>query len=351
MDLWQPTRRELLKTAPLLVGAAALPRPLLAAGPSASPLRFLVVGDWGRAGVYYQWHVARRMQAYVENPATTPHFIVSTGDNFYNFGVRSIRDPHWERSFERIYQFDTPWYSTLGNHDYGGIVDAQIAYRSPRADRWHMPARWYDMPAPHGHTFVDLFFIDTVAWRGKETFPYKDLGSSIDRSDQKKQLNDLIDWLDRSKAPIKLVFGHHAIHSIGKHGGSMEMTELDDVIRHYGVAAYINGHDHCMYHISHRGMHYICSGAGSEMLSAYTGNGVGHCVSPDHCPADKDERTILPVWHSFLAKDQAFADYNIEGGFAAFQVFPDRIDFQFFDSDIKRPRVHEHSIPVLPRTA
>ena len=354
MALWQPTRRELLKTAPLLIGAAGLPRPLLAAPPSDSPLQFLVVGDWGRAGVYYQWQVARRMQAYVENPATTPHFVVSTGDNFYNFGVRSTTDPHWERSFERIYQFDTPWYATLGNHDYGGVVDAQIKYRSPRVsayNRWNLPARWYQLQAPHGHSSVDLFFIDTVIWRGKETFPYKDLGSSIDKADQQKQLNDVIDWLDRSRAPIKIVFGHHAIHSIGDHGGKMEMTELDDLLRHYGVTAYVNGHDHCMYHISHDGMHYICSGAGSQMLSSYKGNGIGHCVSPDLCPSDPERRSILPTWHSFLATGQAAPEYNIRGGFAAFQVYRDRVDFQFMDSDLARPPVHKHSIPVLQRPA
>jgi hypothetical protein len=38
-----------------------------------------------------------------------------------------------------------PWFNTLGNHDYGypTSVDSQIQYRSPNANRWILPARYY----------------------------------------------------------------------------------------------------------------------------------------------------------------------------------------------------------------
>ncbi len=74
-----------------------------------------------------------------------PEFIVSTGDNFYPNGVRSIMDHNWIASFENIYtahSLQTDWYVVLGNHDYGGDPQAEIDY-SEVDRRWNMPARYY----------------------------------------------------------------------------------------------------------------------------------------------------------------------------------------------------------------
>ena len=343
MTLWHPTRRELITSAPLLLGAAALPAPLLAASPK--PLRFLVVGDWGRDGAAHQTAVANRMGE-VADAMGGIDFVVSTGDNFYTFGVGSAKDPQWETSFERIYthpEMQVPWHATLGNHDYGGFAEAQIERHG--VGRWKMPYFWHSrIGAKCGHPQADLFFIDTVAWQGDESWWWSLHGSKPTPERQRDQIRWLDASLAASTAPFKLVFGHHGIYSIGKHGGEKKMAELDDLLRHHRVAAYINGHDHCMYHVTHRGMDYICSGAGSEMLPIYTGGGDYGCVVAGYCEKSADGTPLFPVWQRFLAKSDD-DHYCLEGGFASFEVDATSIEVKFHDS---RPMEPRHCFTIAP---
>ena len=340
MTPWHPTRREFIATAPLVLGASALPAPLLAADPK--PLRFFVIGDWGREGWYWQRPVAAAMAARQDRSDSRASFVVSTGDNFYLLGVTSTSDPKWERSFERIYSKSLDrWYPVLGNHDYGGFVEAQIDY-SGKSDRWIMPSRWHTIRLTDlGRPDVQLFFIDTVAWIGSEGRFYRTVRSStVTRVDQLAQC----EWLDRElakAAPIRLVFGHHAIYSISAHGGAKELKELDALLRHHRVAAYINGHDHGMYHVRHEGMHYICSGAGSEVLPHYTGHRDTNCVLPDRC-GDKD-----PRWQSFLG-NSPYENFDLDGGFAAFELHPRHIEFEFIDGYNQRRYWNWIGLPAAP---
>lgn len=48
-----------------------------------------------------------------------PDFIISSGDNFYYFGVDSIYDPLWYKYYENIYNTkenlkNITWYAVLG---------------------------------------------------------------------------------------------------------------------------------------------------------------------------------------------------------------------------------------------
>jgi hypothetical protein len=110
-------------------------------------LKFLVMGDWGRVGEDHQKPVADQMGKVAKQIGS--EFVISTGDNFYPRGVQSEFDPLWKYSFEDIYtafslQWD--WYPVLGNHDYGGNPDAQVAY-SKISRRWRMPAHYYIKPS------------------------------------------------------------------------------------------------------------------------------------------------------------------------------------------------------------
>lgn len=79
--------------------------------------RFLVLGDWGREGDYNQTVVADAMAR--KAAVMRPDFVVSTGDNFYEWGLTSVDDPAFDISFRDIYnhtELQLPWHVVLGNH-------------------------------------------------------------------------------------------------------------------------------------------------------------------------------------------------------------------------------------------
>ena len=339
MSLLNPTRRGDIAAAPWLLGATH--SPLLAGrlGQTDS-LRFLVIGDWGRRGHDYQVDVASAMGRYAER--FPPEFVISTGDHFYDFGVPSVNSFLWASSFEHIYTADSlqraPWYAVLGNHDYGGSVGAQLD-RHDRG-RWRMPCKWYAWHgAEHGRPNVDIFFIDTVTWEGKENWWWRMHGDKIVPGEPEAQDEWLEVELAASTAAIKLVVGHHPIYSIGAHGGGKRLRCLDRLLCANGVTAYLCGHDHSMYHISRyrtaddwERLHYICSGAGSQMLPNYTGGAPVGCVMPTACRADR----TTPQWHAFFAEGRnaptaVRRDHHMPGGFAAIEVRGSEMRVDFID--------------------
>lgn len=306
----------------MLAGSAAFPSALLSALPSEQPINFLVVGDWGRDGKAFQRHVAAQMERTAAG--LDSEFIVSTGDNFYTLGVSSKHDGQWRRSFEDIYKAESlqrPWYPVLGNHDYGGSARAQIE-RKTVSSRWKMKDYWYvvggDELTPRRDD-VHFIFINTVVWIGKEGLPFNLLGSDVKKGQQEEQKRWLDEELSRRKG-IKLVFGHHPIYSVGPHGGRPMLQDLDEMLRRHGATAYICGHDHCLYHIRHAGMDYICSGAGSQILTRYTGGITPGCVLKTACDS-LESGPPGPVWKSFLSI----------AGFAAFRIDAGGADVRFID--------------------
>src|SRR5882672_10644893 len=106
-------------------------------------LSFYVVGDWGRDGKRGQLEVSEAMNKTTH--LITPKFIISTGDNFYPDGVKTVDDKQWQTSFEKVYTADglqCPWYVVLGNHDYHSNPQAEVEY-SKTNKRWQMPSRYY----------------------------------------------------------------------------------------------------------------------------------------------------------------------------------------------------------------
>ncbi|MCM3876004.1 MAG: tartrate-resistant acid phosphatase type 5 family protein [Thermoanaerobaculia bacterium] len=250
--------------AAVLGGAAALSQ----GEPAAPPLTFLAIGDWGRGGEFGQRDVAAQMGAFAERSPV--RFIVSTGDNFYEYGVKSAADPLWKRSFEDVYTAKSlmvPWYVALGNHDHRGSAAAEIEY-GKTSPRWRMPDLYYTLTEKVSATsMLQLFVLDTSpfisAYRGSLSV------TKVAGLDPKTQLAWLEKELANSNASWKIVVGHHPVYSAGEHGNTRELIrDVKPLLERYGVRIYLNGHDHDLQHLREGAVHYFTSGAGSKTNEA-----------------------------------------------------------------------------------
>ncbi len=222
--------------------------------PEAARLSYVVLGDWGRRGGSYQQDVAVQMGFTAQRLAS--RFVISTGDNFYERGVRSVTDTHWKASFERIYTHTalmTPWYITLGNHDHKGNVQAQIDY-SRRSARWTLPAAYYSVVQEiDEETTVRFVFLDTEPIHKRD-------------KDAPRQRRWLDSTLTASTAERNIVVGHHPVYSGGDHGDDeVLIQDLLPVLKKHQVDAYFSGHEHDLQHLHDGDLHYFVSGAASKV--------------------------------------------------------------------------------------
>ena len=293
-------RRSFIAGSAALGGATLLSTvPAVAKPPRAS---FLVVGDWGREGTSNQREVAVAMGRRAEE--TAARFVVTTGDNFYEDGVKSVDDPLWKSSYEDVYiapSLHKPWYGVLGNHDYRGVPQAQLDY-ARQSDRWRMPARYYKISgAAHDVPSVDMFMIDSSPLVVKYRESTGLIRDNVLAQDTAAQLAWLDQELGRSRAAWKLVFTHHPSYSGGSsHGNTAEMIgQVDPILKRHGVQALIFGHDHDMQHIVRDGLHHIGTGCGSAIRPVNSIEGTRWCLS--------------------------------SSGFARFEVSQDLLDLEFRD--------------------
>lgn len=251
-----------------LVSQAELQRFMEAPKTDAS-VSFLVVGDWGRRGSFNQSLVALQMGRVAEKLEI--EFVVSTGDNFYDNGLSNEHDPNFEESFSRIYtapSLQKHWYSVLGNHDYRGDAEAQLSSVLRTIDHRWLCLRSFIVDAQ----LAEIFFVDTTPFVQEyftnaegHTYDWRAIPSP--KAYIHSLLRDLQLALHKSKATWKIVVGHHAIRSIGHHGDTHELIKyLLPILKENGVDMYMNGHDHCLEHISDEEspIQYLTSGAGSR---------------------------------------------------------------------------------------
>jgi tartrate-resistant acid phosphatase type 5 len=261
------TRRKLLAGA---LASALTPTVAWSSEADAEGLNFLAVGDWGSPGVA---PVARAMGEWAAEMA--PRAVISTGDNFYPSGVKSVDDPQWKTSFEDVFSapgLQCPWHVVLGNHDHWGDIAAQIAYTAT-SPRWRMPARYFSWSEflPDG-ALVDFFFIDTdPVYEGTHGFKTTFIPLQDFVIEQFRWLNA---ELAASTADWKIVVGHHPVFSGGVHGASWGLIRyLKPMLEEHGVRVYLNGHDHDFEHIVVDGVAYITCGGGAEPREVQAASG------------------------------------------------------------------------------
>eukprot|EP00270_Netrium_digitus_P008869 TRINITY_DN267_c0_g1_i3.p1 TRINITY_DN267_c0_g1~~TRINITY_DN267_c0_g1_i3.p1 ORF type:complete len:360 (-),score=56.60 TRINITY_DN267_c0_g1_i3:182-1261(-) len=292
---------------------AATELSVLGTSSSPAPVRFLVMGDWGRNGTYNQSLVAEQMGKAAQ--AVGAQFVISTGDNFYEEGLSSVEAEMFEQSFSRIYSHEAlqlPFYAVLGNHDYYGNALAQLdpalVKRDSRWNCWrsHKFTRSLDSRIPKevlqlyqkemaGETTdelemfvadgneVEFFMYDTTPLvtkyrtENKHSMDWRGINSKGWDMYIADVLGELNLWLSTSTARWKIVIGHHPVYSFGSHGNQEEMIRfVKPLFELFDVDLYINGHDHNLQHIKRddSNIHYVTSGGGSKAYRGDTMDGV-----------------------------------------------------------------------------
>jgi hypothetical protein len=237
-------------------------------------LRFYVLSDFGDdcAEVVQVAAAMNRMATEFNSP---PEFIVGLGDNFYPDGVRDENDRQFETIWRSIFlknypSLRVPWRMSLGNHDYMGNPDGQVAYHSNQRlnnDKlWYMPAKFYKFcyqqetttTVPKEKAFnVDFFAIDTNGCQDHVIDSFPETPQTL-----RKGINVLKTELSHSMANWKIVFGHHPMYTQGRahsvpgdflreatsqyYGNQMfPGFDLEKVVLEGKVDCYLAGHEHC----------------------------------------------------------------------------------------------------------
>ena len=236
---------------------------------------FFVLGDWGRNGESHQQDVANSMKKCAE--IADPEFIISTGDNFYTYGVASVDDPQWMNSFENVYRSNAlqiDWHPVLGNHDYHGSAQAQIDY-TKKSRRWVMPSHYYTfVKETDDSKKIRFVFADTNPFVKKYRKNFTEYPEILqqDTLKQWKWMDSVFTVSEKEKEEWKIVIGHHPIYSSSpKHGDTKELWgTLLPRLEVNKVQAYFCGHDHDLQHQKPNGSYvdHFLSGSGSEVRTS-----------------------------------------------------------------------------------
>lgn len=214
-------------------------------------LVFAAIGDFGKAGEGEE-QVANLVKSW------NPDFIITTGDNNYQFGeLKTIKTNISDYYGDYIYNFDAPskyrcngtaftdktnrFFPSPGNHDANN-KDGLIPYLN-----------FFTLPQYESYySFV---------W-GPITF-YA-LNSTAE--DIVEQQSWLTEQLHQSDTPFQIVYFHHSPYSPGPHGNNEKMQW-----NYYeaSIDVVMSGHDHLYSRISKKGeegLYYIVNGLGGRSI-------------------------------------------------------------------------------------
>lgn len=231
-----------------------------------SSIRFLQIGDWGGKNRKPYWTVPQQQTAIgMERIASLieAEFILGSGDNFYNFGVKNVSDTRFDITWRDIYFHSPylrhmPWYQIAGNHDHDGNISAQLQY-SFIDPKWVFPSLYYKKSfiSRDWTVSLDIIFIDTTRLTNVKT------GSKYPKNIQD---NEQYQWLRQtlasSTADYILVNGHYPVYSPCMYGNVQTLVNhLKPLLEQYN-AHYISGHEHCLSHVIVNGVNYWLNGIG-----------------------------------------------------------------------------------------
>lgn len=215
-------------------------------------IQFAVIGDYGKAGPNAE-AVAEMVIGW------EPDFIITTGDNNYDFGAAETIDQNIGQYYHIFIApyigsygegagedaEDNRFFPTLGNHDWY-TDDAQ-----PYFDYFELPGneRYY--------TFTE------------GTVQFFALNSDYNEPDGFRSNSVQAEWLQDeladSTATWKLVYFHVAPYSSGHHGSNPVMRWP---FADWGASAVLSGHDHIYERLEVDGIPYFVNGVGGGAIYA-----------------------------------------------------------------------------------
>jgi len=241
-----------------------------------SSLSFITLGDWGCIDLHdshapNQIAVAKQMGITAADRKIS--FLVNVGDNFYYIGVANLTDPQWEDDFENVYTESSvmvPWYSALGNHDYGVNPECQTQYQSRNANRWIMPARNYTQRMLLGNgIYATWVFIDSspciAEYRSDNPAgwdPPADEAPLFHPNIIAQDCTAQYNWLKQTLASVNksdwlFVVGHHPADEI-------DVEDMTSLMQGATMDLYLCGHSHILelFEVDSKPTPYVISGAG-----------------------------------------------------------------------------------------
>lgn len=258
-----------------------------------STARFAVIGDYGFAG-QPEADVAAMVKKW------NPEFIITTGDNNYEFGADSSIDRNigqYYHSFIFPYsglygEGDTVnrFFPSLGNHDWRDSgAGAYLKYFSLPGNE-----RYYDIVRGPVH----LFAIDS-----DDREPDGNTDSSAQALWLKKKLLE-------STSLWKVVYFHHAPFSSGDHGDS---PKLNWPFKEWGASVVISGHDHTYERVVIGDFTYIVNGLGGRSIYEMkkTTNGSKIRYNDDYGALDVAVDPFKMVFRFVARKDSLIDNFTI----------------------------------------
>eukprot|EP00667_Euglena_gracilis_P017016 EG_transcript_17859 len=227
-------------------------------GVAAEGTFFLSVGDWGRRNPSSA-QVALQMRRWAR--VHPPAFVISTGDNFYETGLRSANDPRFTTVWRELFfqeGLQTRWYSSLGQHDLRGNASAQVLLTNRSGSGWFLPSPYYAsrrLTVDSSGTTAQLFVFN----------PYGSDFKSVQLPWLRAALND-------SAADWKLLVAHRPAFTSGgacvPHREEAEYRDrIHDLMRRYGAQAHFSGDNHFLEVLDVGGHSFFLSGGGCGSLT------------------------------------------------------------------------------------
>jgi len=318
-------------------------------------VHFVSIGDWGLDldtrnddGPRGDWAVdilkSLSLEMKRKMEALSSACVINLGDSFYQFGINSVHDVRWKTTFENVFPYcrSTPWYGTLGNHDYkGNLLNPVVTYDQgitaeifrtlhPDNQRWCMPNNNYTVHMVGNEFDVYVVVFDSQAIVRLD--PDDDGATTAYKGRHAPKAESQIHWLkshlcslrNRKKPSWIFTASHHFITSGGTYFPELRTTKLrimedriEPILFECGVHAHFHGHEHLtqVFELQQNTQKILQFGLGS----AGKLNGV-----VDSTQADFD-RVFGPNRRKMrkLLKDAAFG---------SFQVSKNRLDYEIIDS-------------------